>query len=62
MHTAMTYGFGRLHNLGNMPWHKNTMTGQMEGNPSVSEQVSSYMVSLQRQKVLIFVDLSEFQD
>jgi len=47
----MTYGFGRLHGLGTLPWHKSEITGQMVGNPSVSDTVSSYMVSLRGRKV-----------
>ena len=47
----MSYAFGRLHGLGTLPWHKSETTGQMVGNPSVSDTVSSYMVSLRRRKV-----------
>ena len=47
----MTYAFGRLHGLGTLPWHLNEVTGAMMGNPSVSDIVSSYMVSLRRRKV-----------
>jgi hypothetical protein len=51
MRAAMTYAFGRLHHLGTLPWHKSETTGQMVGNPSVSDTVSSYMVSLRQRKV-----------
>jgi hypothetical protein len=51
MRAAMTYAFGRLHGLGTLPWHQSETTGQMVGNPSVSDTVSSYMVSLRRRKV-----------
>ena len=51
MRAAMTYAFGRLFGLGTLPWHKSETTGQMMGNPSVSDTVSSYMVSLRRRKV-----------
>lgn len=47
----MMYMFGHVHGLGNLPWHKSEISGQFVGNPSVSEAVSSYMISLQRRKV-----------
>lgn len=48
----MTYAFGRLHGLGDMPWHQSEVgDGEMRGNPSVSVAVSSYMCSLRRRKV-----------
>lgn len=46
MRASMTYAFGQIHGLGSLPWHKNEMTGKMVGNPSVSQTVSSYMLSL----------------
>ena len=52
MRAAMTYAFGRLQGLGNMPWHESELRrGDMLGNPSVSIEVSSYMCSLRRRKV-----------
>ncbi|KAN0088524.1 DNA breaking-rejoining enzyme [Tylopilus felleus] len=51
MRAAMTYVFGRLHGLGDMPWHRSEVTNKMLGNPSVSTQVSSYMCALRRRKV-----------
>ena len=51
MRAAMTYAFGRLHGLGTLPWHQSEVTGAMVGNPSVSDTVSTYMVSLRRRKV-----------
>lgn len=56
----MTYAFGRIHGLGNLPWHQTEVSGQakMVGNPSVSDTVSSYMVSLRRQKVSIYLPIS----
>ena len=51
MRASMTYAFGRLHGLGTLPWHQSEVTGAMVGNPSVSDTVSSYMVSLRRRKV-----------
>ena len=47
----MTYAFGRLHGLGTLPWHQSEIMGTMVGNPSISDTVSSYMVSLRRRKV-----------
>ncbi|KJA29024.1 hypothetical protein HYPSUDRAFT_117665, partial [Hypholoma sublateritium FD-334 SS-4] len=47
---AMTHAFGRVHSLGNTSWHKDEITGCMRGNPSVSQQVSSYMLSLRNRK------------
>ncbi|KAG2147302.1 hypothetical protein BD769DRAFT_1660470 [Suillus cothurnatus] len=52
MRAAMTYAFGHLQGLGNLPWHESELhSGQMLGNPSVSVEVSSYMCSLRRRKV-----------
>ncbi|KAN0137248.1 hypothetical protein V8E53_004958 [Lactarius tabidus] len=51
MRAAMTYAFGRLHGLGTMHWQCSTFDGSMVGNPSVSESVSRYMLSLHRRKV-----------
>ncbi|EKM82403.1 hypothetical protein AGABI1DRAFT_35038 [Agaricus bisporus var. burnettii JB137-S8] len=51
MRAAMTFAFGRLHQLGNTPWHLNAGNGKMEGNPSVSSIISTYMLSLRRRKV-----------
>ncbi|KIK72417.1 hypothetical protein PAXRUDRAFT_799015 [Paxillus rubicundulus Ve08.2h10] len=50
---AMTYAFGWLHGLRDMPWHQSEVPGNsnMLGNPSVSVQVSSYVCSLRRRKV-----------
>jgi hypothetical protein len=55
MRASMTYMFGRVHGLGTLQWQENgTGTGEMKGNPSVCETVSSYMVSLRRRKVYCF--------
>lgn len=51
MRASMTYAFGRLHGLGTMHWQENLLDGSMMGNPSVSELVSRYMLSLRRRKV-----------
>ncbi|KAJ7499117.1 DNA breaking-rejoining enzyme [Mycena latifolia] len=51
MRAAMMYTFGRIHRLGSVPWQEGFPgSGRMLGNPSVSEIVSSYMVSLRRRK------------
>ncbi|KAK7053588.1 DNA breaking-rejoining enzyme [Favolaschia claudopus] len=51
MRAACTYGFGRLNGLGSIPWQKSEFSGKMIGNPSISEDVSRYMVSLRKKKV-----------
>lgn len=51
MRAACTYGFGRIHGLGNAVWSKNPFSKKWHGNPSVSEVVSTYMVSLRWRKV-----------
>lgn len=51
MRAAATFGFGRMHQLGMLAWHHSEITGEMLGNPSVSETLSSYMLSLRRRKV-----------
>ncbi|KAH9016263.1 hypothetical protein EDB85DRAFT_1875126, partial [Lactarius pseudohatsudake] len=50
MCASMTYAFGRIHGLGSMHWQRGG-DGRMVGNPSVSEVVSRYMLSLHRRKV-----------
>ncbi|KAF8179760.1 DNA breaking-rejoining enzyme [Mycena galopus ATCC 62051] len=51
MRASTTYGFGRLNHLGSLPWQKSEISGKMLGNPSISEDVSRYMVSLRKKKV-----------
>lgn len=51
MRAAATYLYARLLQLGSVPWHKSELTGKMVGNPSISEVVSTYMLSLRRRKV-----------
>ncbi|KAG1818445.1 uncharacterized protein BJ212DRAFT_1496612, partial [Suillus subaureus] len=52
MWAAMTYAFGHLQGLGNLPWHESELhSSQMLGNPLVSVEVSSYMCSLWHCKV-----------
>ncbi|KAL0564048.1 hypothetical protein V5O48_018007 [Marasmius crinis-equi] len=50
MRASATFGFGRVCGLGNRAWEVSEVTGKMLGNPSVSQQVSLYMVSLRRRK------------
>ncbi|KAJ6631661.1 DNA breaking-rejoining enzyme [Mycena sp. CBHHK59/15] len=50
MRASATYGFGRIHGLGSLPWQRSEVTGKMTGNPSVSETVSRYMMSLRKRK------------
>ncbi|KAG1814934.1 hypothetical protein DFJ58DRAFT_673634, partial [Suillus subalutaceus] len=53
MRASMTYAFGRLSGLGNLTWHESDIGGGlMVGNPSISIEVSSYMCSLRRRKVV----------
>ena len=51
MRAAATYGFGHLNGLGSIPWQKSEVSGKMLGNPSISEDVSRYMISLRKKKV-----------
>jgi hypothetical protein len=51
MQASMTYAFGWLCGIGPIPWHKSEVTEEWVGNPSVSDTVASYMVSLQQSKV-----------
>ncbi|KAJ3738196.1 hypothetical protein EV360DRAFT_58348, partial [Lentinula raphanica] len=50
MRAAATFGFGRVHGLGMQVWHQSEITGNWVGNPSVSETLSCYMLSLCRRK------------
>lgn len=58
MRAAATFGFGRIHGLGMLAWHRSEYTGKMLGNPSVSETLTSYMLSLRRRKVCPLQGLS----
>ncbi|KAJ7364270.1 hypothetical protein DFH08DRAFT_910497 [Mycena albidolilacea] len=58
LRAAATYGFGCLHGfhengLGSLPWQRSEVSGKMIGNPSVSETVSHYMITLRKKKVFI---------
>lgn len=48
MRASMTYMFGRIHGLGTLQWQEHERTGEMKGNPSVCEAVSTYMISLRQ--------------
>jgi len=64
MRASMTHVFGRDLGLGSEKWHKSEQTGHMAGNPSVSTQLATYMVSLRNRKVNNFFPLnfSSFED
>ena len=51
MCASMTHIFGHNFELGSTPWVKDRQTGRTFGNPSVSEKVATYMVSLHNKKV-----------
>ncbi|KAJ3551648.1 hypothetical protein NP233_g13041 [Leucocoprinus birnbaumii] len=51
MRAAATYGFGRVHQLGDAAWRHSPISDTWEGNPSLASLVSTYMVSLRRRKV-----------
>jgi len=54
MRASMTHVFGRVLGIGSLPWKQATSSDgkvHFEGNPSISEKVSTYMVSLRRRKV-----------
>ena len=50
----MTYAFGRIYGIGSQAWQRSTnANGEVTkiGNPSISEEVSRYLLSLRRRKV-----------
>ncbi|KJA19681.1 hypothetical protein HYPSUDRAFT_120163, partial [Hypholoma sublateritium FD-334 SS-4] len=49
MRSALTYGFGRIYERGNVAWHCSDGK-EYKGNPSISTQVSRYMLALKRRK------------
>lgn len=51
MHASMTYTFGRVCKVGNACWQPSESGTSGTGNPSVSMEVATYMVSLRRRKV-----------
>jgi hypothetical protein len=56
MRASMTYAFGRIQGLGSQSWQKSEVSGKMIGNPSVSESVATYMMSLRNRKVCVHID------
>ena len=50
MRASMTYAFGRILRRGSMNWQWSESKNKMIGNPSISETVSTYMLSLRRRK------------
>ncbi|KAL1659746.1 hypothetical protein GGF50DRAFT_64647, partial [Schizophyllum commune] len=50
LRAGLTYLFGILCSLGTNKWRVDPVTGQPSGNPSISETVSRYMVSLKKRK------------
>lgn len=55
MRASMTHLFGHQLGLGSERWKKSDLTGRMTGNPSISDRVATYMMSLQTRKVLVSV-------
>ena len=53
MRASMTHIFGRDFELGSASWVKDSRTGQTYGNPSVSQKVATYMVSLRNRKASV---------
>ena len=52
MRAAMTYAFSHIHGLGRRRWQEDPPgSTHFIGNPSVSAEVSNYMISLHRRKV-----------
>jgi hypothetical protein len=63
MRASMTYAFGRVLRCGSMNWQWSESKNKMIGNPSISETVSTYMLSLRHRKVgLLLLDMSTNAD
>lgn len=59
MRASMTYVFGRIYGAGRSAWQVAFLEcGETttSGNPSLSDKVSTYMLSLRRRKVLSSID------
>ncbi len=59
MRASMTYVFGRIYGAGRSAWQVSfSERGETttSGNPSLSDKVSTYMLSLRRRKVLASID------
>jgi len=58
----MTYAFGRIYGIGSQAWQRSTNangTVSKIGNPSISEEVSRYLLSLRRRKVSVLTRYSQ---
>ena len=56
MRAAITHKFGRDFGFGAAPWAEDPFNpGQFTGNPSISADVSQYMISLRRKKVCYII-------
>jgi len=56
LRASMTYAFGRIYGIGSQAWQRSTdVNGKVTkiGNPSISEEVSRYLLSLRRRKVRV---------
>jgi hypothetical protein len=56
LRASMTYAFGRIYGIGSQAWQRFTnVNGTVTkiGNPSISEEVSRYLLSLRRRKVSV---------
>ena len=53
LRASMTYAFGRIYGIGSQVWQRSNANGKVTkiGNPSISEEVSRYLISLRRRKV-----------
>ncbi|KDR69544.1 hypothetical protein GALMADRAFT_49901, partial [Galerina marginata CBS 339.88] len=54
MRASMTYVFGRIYGIGSQHWQRVTLSDgnvRLEGNPSISDRVATYMLDLHRRKV-----------
>ncbi|KAF8958230.1 hypothetical protein BDZ97DRAFT_1668802, partial [Flammula alnicola] len=49
MRSSASYGFGRIYSRGNAPWRLKDGINY-EGNPSISTEVSRYMLALKKRK------------
>ncbi|KAI0691883.1 hypothetical protein C8T65DRAFT_541761, partial [Cerioporus squamosus] len=49
MRASLSYGYGQSNSRGRQPWRLSD-SGRWIGNPSMSDRVSRYMVSLRRRK------------
>jgi len=62
LRASMTYAFGRIYGIGSQAWQRSTNangTVSKIGNPSISEEVSRYLLSLRRRKVSVLTRYSQ---